>query len=62
MSAVGQFSRWVAGTSFFTALRESGLPYPIVMSLHLTSIAVFGGLILMTDLRLLGSGAARTYR
>jgi Family of unknown function (DUF6644) len=54
MSLAGQFSQWVTDTSFFTALRESALPYPIVMSLHLTSIAVFGGLILMTDLRLLG--------
>ena len=30
------------------------LVYPIVLSTHLTSIAVFGGMILMTDLRLLG--------
>lgn len=41
-------------TGFFTAIRESMLVYPIVMSLHLTCIAIFGGLILMTDLRLLG--------
>ncbi len=54
MSAAGDFSNWVANSSFFTALRESGLPYPVVMSLHLSSIAVFGGMILMTDLRLLG--------
>ena len=56
MSAVGEFAQWVAGTGFFTSLRESGLPYPIVMSLHLTSIAIFGGAILMTDLRILGFG------
>jgi len=37
-----------------TAVRESALAYPIILSLHLTSIAVFGGMILMTDLRLLG--------
>ena len=54
MSIAGDFARWVAGTNFFTALRESALPYPIVMSLHLTCIAIFGGLILITDLRLLG--------
>jgi hypothetical protein len=54
MSAVGDLSRAIANTDFFTALRESALVYPIVMSLHLTSIAVFGGLILMTDLRILG--------
>ncbi len=43
-----QFSGWA------TDLRESALAYPIIMSLHLTMIAFFGGLILVTDLRLLG--------
>ena len=52
--SLAEFSQWVQGTEFFTALRESALAYPIIMSLHLSSIAVFGGLILMTDLRLLG--------
>jgi hypothetical protein len=33
---------------------ESVLVYPIVLSIHLTCIALFGGMILMTDLRLLG--------
>ena len=37
-----------------TYIRESGLTYPILMSLHLTMIALFGGMILLTDLRLLG--------
>ena len=35
-------------------MRESGLLYPVLLSSHLTMIALFGGLILMTDLRLLG--------
>ncbi|HLG94773.1 MAG TPA: DUF6644 family protein [Bryobacteraceae bacterium] len=54
MSVIADFAGWVANTQFFTALRESGLPYPIVMSTHLSSIAIFGGAILMTDLRILG--------
>ncbi|MBZ5621144.1 MAG: hypothetical protein LAQ69_20820 [Acidobacteriia bacterium] len=49
-----ELSRAIQDTGFFTALRESALVYPIVMSSHLSSIAIFGGLILMTDLRLLG--------
>ena len=49
-----EFSQLVQGTDFFTSLRESALAYPIIMSLHLSSIAIFGGLILLTDLRLLG--------
>src|ERR1700732_3856292 len=54
MSLLADFSQSVASTDFFTSLRESALVYPIVMSLHLSSIALFGGLILLTDLRLLG--------
>src|SRR5579871_5434146 len=54
MSSLAEFSQWVSGLDFFTSLRESALAYPIIMSLHLSSIAVFGGLILLTDLRLLG--------
>jgi hypothetical protein len=48
------FFQAIQDTEFFTAMRESALVYPIVLSLHLTCIAVFGGMILMTDLRLLG--------
>jgi len=49
-----EFFQAVRDTQFFTGVRESMLVYPIVMSLHLTCIAIFGGMILMTDLRLLG--------
>lgn len=44
----------VQETEFFTSVRESGLAYPIIMSTHLASIALFGGMIVITDLRLLG--------
>jgi hypothetical protein len=37
-----------------TALRESALMYPIILSLHLTGMGLFGGMIAMTDLRILG--------
>ncbi len=39
---------------FLTAFSESVLAYPIVLSIHLTCIALFGGMMLMTNLRLLG--------
>ena len=39
---------------FLTRFAESVLAYPIVLSIHLTDIALFGGMILMTNLRLLG--------
>lgn len=45
---------FLQGTGWATALRESALVYPVVMTGHLASIALFGGMILMGDLRLLG--------
>jgi hypothetical protein len=44
----------IQSIGFLTDFRESALVYPVVMSTHLSCIAVFGGMILMTDLRLLG--------
>jgi hypothetical protein len=49
-----EFVQWIQLTDFFTALRGSAYVYPIVLSLHMVGIALFGGMILMTDLRLLG--------
>ena len=46
--------QWAQSTAFFTALRGSWYVYPTVMSLHLLGIAIFGGMVLMTDMRLLG--------
>jgi len=48
------FVQWLQFTGFFTALRGSAYAYPIVLSLHMIGIALFGGMVLMTDLRLLG--------
>jgi hypothetical protein len=48
------FAQWIQFTTIFTALRGSANVYPIVLSLHMIGIAFFGGMILMTDLRLLG--------
>src|SRR5215510_5871611 len=47
-------SESIQSIGFLTDFRESALVYPIVLSTHLTFIGVFGGMILMTDLRLLG--------
>lgn len=45
---------WIESTGLSTAIREGGLPYPIIGGFHLLSIALFGGMLLMTDMRLLG--------
>ena len=44
----------IQSIGFLTAFSESVLAYPIVLSTHLACIALFGGMILMTNLRLLG--------
>ena len=45
---------WIESTNLSIAIREGGLPYPIIGGVHLLSIALFGGMLLATDLRLLG--------
>lgn len=52
--SVVSISHAIQSIGFLTAIRESGYIYPIIMATHLACIGVFGGLILMTDLRLLG--------
>jgi hypothetical protein len=47
-------ARWVESTEFFTYIRGSSYTYPAILSLHMVAITWFGGMILMTDLRLLG--------
>jgi hypothetical protein len=50
---------WIESTNLSTAIREGPLPYPIIGGVHLLSIALFGGMVLITDLRLLGWGMRR---
>jgi len=45
---------WIQGSALSVAIREGGLPYPVIGGLHLLSIAWFGGMLLLVDLRLLG--------
>ena len=45
---------WIESTDLSTAIREGALYYPILGGIHLLGIALFGGMILATDLRLLG--------
>lgn len=51
---VAGISHAIQSSAFFTAIRQSELFYPTVMATHLTCIAIFGGMILMTNLRLMG--------
>src|SRR5690349_2440295 len=49
-----EFVQALQDMSLATAIRESALVFPVILSLHLTGMGLFGGMILMTDLRLLG--------
>ena len=49
-----EFVQALQNMSMATAIRESALVFPVILSLHLTGMGLFGGLILMTDLRILG--------
>ena len=51
---LASLGRFIQDLSVFTAVRESALVYPILLSIHVTCIATFGGLILVTNLRLIG--------
>ncbi|HLI82482.1 MAG TPA: DUF6644 family protein [Bryobacteraceae bacterium] len=59
MSALLKFAQWLQFTTIPTELRGSWYVYPVVLSLHLVFIAIFGGMIFLTNLRLLGLGLRR---
>jgi hypothetical protein len=44
----------IQSVGFLTDIRESALTFPVLLSTHLSCIAVFGGMILATDFRLMG--------
>jgi hypothetical protein len=46
--------------NLFSWIRGSSHAYLLILSLHLAALALFGGMVLMTDLRLLGA-AMRSY-
>jgi len=48
------FVIWLENLAWFSDLRSSAYLYPTILALHLTAIALFAGLIVATDLRLLG--------
>lgn len=50
------FFRWLQGTGFFSAMRGSEFAYPVLLALHMTALVFLGGMIVATDLRLLGLG------
>jgi hypothetical protein len=58
--SIAAISHAIQNSTFFTDVRQSELFYPTVMATHLTCIAIFGGMILMTNLRLMGLALTST--
>jgi hypothetical protein len=46
--------RWIQNTGVFVYLRSSAYLYPVILAFHLSAISLFGGMIVLTDLSLLG--------
>jgi Family of unknown function (DUF6644) len=51
-----QFAHWLGHTEWALDFSSSSYLYPAVMATHLICIAMFGGMIFMTNMRLLGWG------
>jgi hypothetical protein len=54
------FCQWLGSTPGSVALHESILVYPIVESVHVLTLCLFLGLVVMLDLRLLGATMLKT--
>jgi hypothetical protein len=50
---------WIEHTDLSMAIREGALLYPVLGGAHVLAIALFGGMLVVTDLRLLGWVMAR---
>jgi hypothetical protein len=50
------FLKELQDTDFFSFIRSSEYAYPVILALHMVALAFFGGMIVVTDLRLLGVG------
>jgi hypothetical protein len=48
------FCQWLSKTPFSIWLREAPYPYPVLLIVHVICIALFGGMVVMGNLRVLG--------
>ena len=52
--SLSSFAHWLERREWALEFAASAHAYPIVLAIHLSCIAVFGGMVLLTNLRLLG--------
>jgi hypothetical protein len=48
------FCQWLSQTPFSIWLRESPYPYPVLLIIHIVTLAMFGSMVVMGNLRVLG--------
>ena len=48
------FCQWLSETGFSKHLREAPYDFPILIIIHILTIALFGGMVVMGNLRVLG--------
>lgn len=53
------FCKWLSGTPLSVFLRDAPYPYPVLLIIHVISIALFGGMVAMSALRVLGVAMQR---
>jgi hypothetical protein len=54
------FCVWLSDTSFSNWLRFAPYPYPILIMIHVITIALFGGVVVLGNLRVLGYAMKET--
>jgi len=52
---------WLASTAMARMVQESIWGYPIILSAHAVGMAIFGGLVLVINLRLLGLASGMSF-
>jgi hypothetical protein len=58
-SMILSLAQRLQATSFLSYIRMSAYGFPVVLSLHMVVILLFGGMVLMTDMRILGFALRR---
>ncbi len=54
-----KFCEWLSHTSLSASLREGTYDYPVLLIIHVLSIALFGGMVAVGNLRVLGVAMRR---
>ena len=60
MMPLRQLFMWVDTFPSSVALREGAVAFPLLLTIHVVSMCLFAGLIIMMDLRLFGIGNMRS--